>query len=71
MTSDNVFSMFGGGPKKEKKEEVDEGADEPSGSAKAQKEKEGKVEGGEVCAPFYFYFWVFCVHPLMRGVSVL
>lgn len=31
---DNVFSMFGGGPKKEKKEEVDEGKDEPSGSSK-------------------------------------
>lgn len=31
---DNVFSMFGGGPKKEKKEEVDEGADEPSGATK-------------------------------------
>lgn len=42
-TSDNVFSMFGGGPKKEKKEETDEGADEPSGSSKAQKEKEGEV----------------------------
>ncbi|KAJ5098484.1 hypothetical protein N7532_005485 [Penicillium argentinense] len=39
-TSDNVFSMFGGGPKKEKKEETDEGADEPSGSSKAQKESE-------------------------------
>lgn len=39
-TSDNVFSMFGGGPKKEKKEETDEGADEPSGSSKAQKEGE-------------------------------
>lgn len=30
---DNVFSMFGGGPKKEKKEEVDD-ADEPSGASK-------------------------------------
>lgn len=39
-TSDNVFSMFGGGPKKEKKEETEEGADEPSGSSKAQKEGE-------------------------------
>lgn len=37
---DNVFSMFGGGPKKEKKEETDEGADEPSGSAKAKKDAE-------------------------------
>ena len=34
---DNVFSMFGGGPKKEKKEETDEGANEPSGSSKAVK----------------------------------
>jgi len=39
-TSDNVFSMFGGGPKKEKKEETEEGTDEPSGSSKAQKESE-------------------------------
>jgi Ran-binding protein 1 len=30
---DNVFSMFGGGPKKEKKEEVDD-VDEPSGATK-------------------------------------
>lgn len=36
-TSDSVFSMFGGGPKKEKKEEPEEGKDEPSGSSKAQK----------------------------------
>ncbi|KAJ5227037.1 uncharacterized protein N7469_007043 [Penicillium citrinum] len=43
-TSDNVFSMFGGGPKKEKKEETDEGADEPSGSSKAKKEGEGENE---------------------------
>lgn len=33
--TDNVFSMFGGGPKKEKKEEADD-ADEPSGSSKAK-----------------------------------
>lgn len=32
----DVFSMFGGGPKKEKVED-DEGKDEPSGSSKAQK----------------------------------
>lgn len=32
---DNVFSMFGGGPKKEKADEKDEGANEPSGSSKA------------------------------------
>jgi Ran-binding protein 1 len=30
---DNVFSMFGGGPKKEKKEDADD-ADEPSGATK-------------------------------------
>lgn len=40
QTSDSVFSMFGGGPKKEKKEEPEEGKDEPSGSSKAQAEKE-------------------------------
>jgi Ran-binding protein 1 len=34
--SDNVFSMFGGGAKREKKEEKDD-HDEPSGSSKAQK----------------------------------
>jgi Ran-binding protein 1 len=35
---DSVFSMFGGGPKKEKKAE-EEAVDEPSGSSKAQAEK--------------------------------
>lgn len=41
VVKDNVYSMFGGGPKKEKKEEVeDEGADEPSGSSKAKAEKD-------------------------------
>ena len=39
-TSDTVFSMFGGGPKKEKKEEPEEPTDEPSGSSKAQKAEE-------------------------------
>jgi Ran-binding protein 1 len=38
---DNVFSMFGGGPKKEKKEEADD-LDEPSGAS--------KPKTGEVCA---------------------
>jgi len=33
---DNVFSMFGGGPKKEKREE--EAVDEPSGSSKTKNE---------------------------------
>ena len=58
---DNVFAMFGGGTKKEskddgsgdgadgkKKDEGEEGADEPSGSAKAVREKEEKEkEKGE------------------------
>ena len=35
---DSVFSMFGGGPKREKKEEADEGKDEPSGSSKKKDE---------------------------------
>ncbi|KAJ5246193.1 hypothetical protein N7468_001176 [Penicillium chermesinum] len=39
-TTDTVFSMFGGGPKKEKKDEPEEGEDEPSGSSKAQKGEE-------------------------------
>ena len=39
-TSDSMFSMFGGGPKKEKKEEAEEPIDEPSGSSKAQKATE-------------------------------
>ncbi|KAJ5690233.1 Ran-specific GTPase-activating protein 1 [Penicillium macrosclerotiorum] len=39
-TSDSVFSMFGGGPKKEKKEDAEEAVDEPSGSSKAKKEGE-------------------------------
>lgn len=49
-TSDTVFSMFGGGPKKEKKEDAEEGEDEPSGSSKAQK------AGEEVSLPTCFYF---------------
>jgi Ran-binding protein 1 len=36
--SDNVFSMFGGGAKKEVKEDDEE--QDRSGSSKAQKEKE-------------------------------
>ncbi|OAX78351.1 hypothetical protein ACJ72_07344, partial [Emergomyces africanus] len=40
-TSDSVFSMFGGGPKREKRQEADdEGEDEPSGSSKAKKDGE-------------------------------
>jgi hypothetical protein len=42
--TDSVFSMFGGGPKKERKEEDEAGVDEPSGSSKAQK-KEGEEVG--------------------------
>ena len=39
---DNVFSMFGGGPKREKREEADD-VDEPSGSSKAKKEEAKRV----------------------------
>lgn len=35
---DNVFSMFGGGPAKVKKAEVDDDADEPSGATKKTEE---------------------------------
>jgi Ran-binding protein 1 len=47
---DNMFSMFGGGSKKEKKEPADD-PEEASGSAKAQKEAEADAEApatGEV-----------------------
>lgn len=45
-TTDSVFSMFGGGPKKEKQEEPEDAKDEPSGSSKAQKGED------EVCIRF-------------------
>lgn len=50
---DNVFSMFGGGAKKEKKEEPVDDAAETSGSAKAKRDAEAadankEGEGGEV-----------------------
>ena len=41
---DNVFSMFGGGVKKEKKEESKDVPQEASGSSKAQKEREKEKE---------------------------
>lgn len=48
-TSDTVFSMFGGGPKKEEKPKADEEENDRSGSAKAQKEeKEEDVEADKV-----------------------
>ncbi|EON63973.1 hypothetical protein W97_03203 [Coniosporium apollinis CBS 100218] len=40
VVKDNVFSMFGGGAKREKKEEKDDESAEPSGSSKANKEAE-------------------------------
>lgn len=40
MTASSVFSMFGGGEKKEKKEDEDRG--DNSGSAKAQREAKGE-----------------------------
>ncbi|CAI6332767.1 unnamed protein product [Periconia digitata] len=45
---DNVFSMFGGGPKKEKKEEADEGADEPSGATKKPEDENPENEEPDV-----------------------
>ncbi|KAK8220034.1 Ran GTPase binding protein Sbp1 [Zalaria obscura] len=50
VVKDNVFSMFGGGAKKEKKEEVDD-ADEPSGSSKAKKDAEEDEETPENAEP--------------------
>ncbi|KAF1939718.1 ran-specific GTPase-activating protein 1 [Clathrospora elynae] len=43
---DNVFSMFGGGPAKVKKEEVDD-VNEPSGSSKTKAENEEDPENEE------------------------
>ncbi|KAK2879306.1 single stranded nucleic acid binding protein [Arthroderma sp. PD_2] len=39
-TTDSVFSMFGGGPRKEKKEEPEDDTNEPSGSSKQKKDGE-------------------------------
>ena len=49
MTSSSVFSMFGGGAKKEKKDEEDHG--DVSGSAKAQREAAAEVRNtlNETC----------------------
>lgn len=41
---DNVFSMFGGGAKKEKKPEPEDDVNEPSGSSKAKKDAEDAEE---------------------------
>ena len=54
---DNVFSMFGGGAKKEKKEDPADDPTEPSGSSKAKREAEAaeaekEGEGGEVSAAY-------------------
>lgn len=40
---DNVFSMFGGGQKKERKPDPEDDVDEPSGSSKAKKDAEDDV----------------------------
>lgn len=55
MTASSVFSMFGGGEKKEKKDDEDRG--DNSGSAKAQREAKGdevsstEKRGGEKQGP--------------------
>lgn len=58
---DSVFSMFGGGAKKETKEDEDEGEQDRSGSAKAAKdaaakEKEDGEDGEAVSSDFSFSF---------------
>ena len=40
---DNVFSMFGGGAKKEKKEDPEDDPEQASGSSKAKKDPEAEV----------------------------
>lgn len=59
---DSVFSMFGGGAKKEKKvEEEDEDAkNEPSGSSKAQK---ADADAEEVCIYLLLYHWHLSLWP--------
>lgn len=49
VTSSSVFSMFGGGAKKEKKDDEDRG--DVSGSAKAQREAAEAAKGDEDAAP--------------------
>ena len=44
---DSVFSMFGGGVKKEKKQGPEDEVNEPSGSNKAKKEAEKKEADGD------------------------
>ena len=44
---ENVFSMFGGGAKKETKKEDEEADNDRSGSSKAQKEKEAAEKGDD------------------------
>jgi Ran-binding protein 1 len=51
--ADNVFSMFGGGAKKEKADE-DEDRGDNSGSAKALKEKAAE-ENPEVCLDTWLF----------------
>lgn len=57
---DSVFSMFGGGPKKDKVEEV-EGENDRSGSAKAMAAKEGaevrspKISSSQAAPPLTLY----------------
>lgn len=62
---DNVFSMFGGGAKKEKKEIVDD-PEERSGSAKAQKESKAEAQGEASLLPdtIYSYYTLTCVFAL-------
>lgn len=57
---DNVFSMFGGGAKKEKKVEPEDDFHEASGSSKAQKSAEAEAEpDGEVGSIFQTKFSLF------------
>lgn len=48
---DSVFSMFGGGAKKETKVEDEDAANDRSGSAKAQKEKDDDEVGYNCARP--------------------
>ena len=57
---DSVFSMFGGGAKKEKKEEPEGETEDRSGSSKAKKDAEAaEAEEGGAEVSFSFYSWPF------------
>ena len=66
---DNVFSMFGGGAKKEKKEEVADDPEDRSGSAKAQKESKAEAEGEVILSLGTRYSYFTLTHIFVHRMS--